>query len=129
MCVYCAITGACWLFPGDRDEGSDTLGVEGLSSLGREAEQVVKHPIAVLCEERVHADPELARGAEDLKDTPGCLKSPASGWWVWSMKTTGLVLGIGEGLGGLKDGSGPDPCGLEMVHRLLWCALACPFLR
>ena len=41
MRVYCAIKGAGWLFPGDGDKGSDAVGVEGLSSLGRDAEQVI----------------------------------------------------------------------------------------
>ena len=49
MRAYCAIKGAGWLFPGDRDEGSDAVGMEDLSSLGREAQEVVKHPVAVLC--------------------------------------------------------------------------------
>ena len=51
MRVYCAIKGVGWLFPGDRDEGSDALGVEGLSSLGWDAEQVIEDPFAVLCKE------------------------------------------------------------------------------
>ena len=107
MRVYCAIKGADWLFPGDRDKGSDALGVEGISSLGREAEEVVKHPIAVLCEEG-RTPAQVGERGRGLERYAGVLE--VSGLRVVGMvdEATSLVLGIGEGLGGLEDGSGPD---------------------
>ena len=128
MRVYCAITGACWLFPGDRDEGSDTLGVEGLSGLLRNAEQVIEDPVAVLSEERCTAA-QVGEGSRGLERYAGVLE--VSGLGVVGMvdEATGLVLGIGEGVGGLEDCPRLDTRCLEMVHHLLGRTLDGPFLN
>ena len=111
MRVYCAIKGVGWLFPGDRDEGSDALGMEGLSNFGWDAEQVIEDPIAVFSEER-GTPAQFGERGRGLEGYAGVLEVSGLGVVRKVDEATSLELGIGEGLVGLEDGARPDSCGL-----------------
>ena len=128
MRVYCAIKGACWLFPGDGDEGSDTFGVEVLCGVGWNAEEVIEDPIAVFGEEGCAS----AEGSERPRRFERYARVfEIAGFGVVGMvdEATGLELGIGESIGGLEDCPRPDTRCLEMVHHLLGRTLDGPFLN